>query len=610
MIPRKKRRMIIIISIVLVILLISIAFLIIYMNTDMFKSNKTLFEKYLSKNVENFDSMYTSLNNKTDYENSLEQNKYTVNTQINVNNTENIGTTEENTNNIINQLRIVATGQVDKANQYEYQDMSLYKDEESLLKLEYIKDANIYGIHFSDLFQQYLLVENSNLQDLFSKLGYSEEQVANIPNEISMDSLSISGLQLSNEEKETLSNRYLGVIENSLEGKTFSKQQNQTIEIDGKSVQVNAYSVTLTKEQLNNLYLSILEQLRNDDIILGKLDVLQTVLDNLNQFNINEGTETQESTETLRDKFITEIDNIINQINQSNIGQDETRIIVYENMKNTVRTAIQTPEYEINLDYLATTEEEFMQYQMLTSDNESEQIINIKKTNSNVVINLENTKGGDTGVVTLKHNKEVNGNMMDKNLSIQYEDSENRVEAIISQEIQTVNQFENEITLGEDNSINLSTLEEEQLQSLLTTVTEGVNNKFTELQNQISSDEITQVLVNAKLVQEDNTLQSNGISELEKNRYNSQFEILKGQDLDSDKVLSAFNAIDGYISNYEVISGVELRIILDRNTRNEEVITTLKNFIEENKNESYNIDFEYDEATGLVSNLLLSVNED
>lgn len=610
MIPRKKRRIIIIVSIVLVLLIILTAFLIVYINTDMFKSNKTLFEKYLSKNVENFDNMYTFLNNKTDYENSLEQSKYNVNTQINVNNTENIGTTEENTNNVINQLRIIASGQVDKANQYEYQDMNLYKNEESLLELEYIKNANTYGIRFSDLFQQYLLADNSNLQDLFSNLGYSEEQIANIPNEISFDSLSISELQLSSDEKETLSNRYLEIIENNLADKKFSKQQNQTIEIDSKSVQVNTYSVTLTKEQLNSLYLSILEQLKNDDIILAKLDVLQTVFDNLNQFYINEENETQENAVTLRDTFITEIDNKINQINQNNIGQDETRIIVYENMKNTVRTAIQTPEYEINLDCLSTTDGEFIQYQMLTTDNESEQIINIKKSNNNVVINIENTIGGDTETITLKQNKEVNGNMMDKNLSIQYEDSENRVEAMISQEIQTVNQFENEITLGDDNSINLSTLEEEQLQSLLSTVTEIVNNKFTELQNQINPDEIIQVLINAKLKQEDNTLQSNGISELEKSRYNSQFEILKGQDLDSDRVLSAFNAIDGYISNYEVLSGTELRIVLDRNNRNEEIITTLKNFIEENKNESYNIDVEYDETTGLVSNLLLSVTVD
>ena len=607
MIPRKKRRMIIIISVILVLLIILTAFLIVYINTDMFKSNKTLFEKYFSKNVENVNQMYTSLASKTDYENSLEQNKYTVNTQINVNNTENIGTTEENTDNVINQLKIVADGQVDIANQYEYQDMNLYKNDESILELEYIKDENLYGIRFTELFQQFLLAENSNLQELFSNLGYSQEQVANIPNEISLD---LSQIQLSDEEKTTFSNRYLEIIKNNLADKTFSKEENQNIEIDGKSVQVNEYSVTLTKEQLNNLYLAILEQLKNDDIILGKLDGLQSVFDSLNQLNVNESDENQENIQNVKDSFVTEIDNIIGQINQSNIGQEETKIVVYENMKNTVRTAIQTPEYEINFDYLSTSEEKFMQLQRVTTDNKSEQIVNLKKTSNNIEMNLENTEDGDTRTITLKQSKEINGNMMNKNLTIQSGTLDNKVEAIISQKIQTVNQFENEVVLGDDNAINLSTLDAEQLQSLLSTVTEGVNNKFTEVQNQINTDEITQVLINAGVVQEDNTLQASGVTEAERSRYNSQFEILKGQDLDKDKVLEVFNAINDYISNYEVVSGTELRVMLDRNNKNEDAITTLTNFIEENGNEKYTIDFEYDETTGLVSNLFLTINVD
>ena len=607
MIPRKKRRMIIIISVILVLLIILTAFLIVYINTDMFKSNKTLFEKYFSKNVENINQMYTSLASKTDYENSLEQNKYTVNTQINVNNTENIGTTEENTDNVINQLKIVVDGQVDIANQYEYQDMNLYKNDESILELEYIKDENLYGIRFTELFQQFLLAENSNLQELFSNLGYSQEQVANIPNEISLD---LSQIQLSDEEKTTFSNRYLEIIKNNLADKTFSKEENQNIEIDGKSVQVNEYSVTLTKEQLNNLYLAILEQLKNDDIILGKLDGLQSVFDSLNQLNVNESDENQENIQNVKDSFVTEIDNIIGQINQSNIGQDETKIVVYENMKNTVRTAIQTPEYEINFDYLSTSEEKFMQLQRVTTDNKSEQIVNLKKTSNNIEVNLENTEDGDTRTITLKQSKEINGNMMNKNLTIQSGTLDNKVEAIISQKIQTVNQFENEVVLGDDNAINLSTLDAEQLQSLLSTVTEGVNNKFTEVQNQINTDEITQVLINAGVVQEDNTLQASGATEAERSRYNSQFEILKGQDLDADRVIEVFNAINDYISNYEVVSGTELRVMLDRNNKNEDAITTLTNFIEENGNEKYTIDFEYDETTGLVSNLFLTINVD
>ena len=308
MIPRKKRRLILIVSIVLIILIILTAFLLVYINTDMFKSNKTLFMKYFGQNVENMNAMYNQINQKSDYENSLEQSKYTVNTQINVNNTENIGTTEENTDNVINQLKIIADGQVDKVNQYNYQKMNLYKGEDSIFGLEYIQDSNTYGLRFSDLFQQFLLVDNDNLQELFAKLGFADEEIANIPNQLNLD-LSSEGLAISDEEKQTLSDKYIEIIKDNLEDKTFSKEENQTIEIDGKSVQVNAYSVTLTKEQLNNLYISILEQLKSDELILGKLDSLETMISQINQ--IIQDNNSNNGTQSLRDLFTTEIDDTI-----------------------------------------------------------------------------------------------------------------------------------------------------------------------------------------------------------------------------------------------------------------------------------------------------------
>ena len=606
MIPRKKRRLILIVSIVLVILIMLTAFLLVYINTDMFKSNKTLFMKYLGQNVENMEEMYKQVGQKNDYENSLEQNKYTVNTQINVNNTENLGTTEENTDNIINQLNIVIEGQVDIANQYNYQHMNLYNGEESILGLEYIQDSNTYGIRFSDLFQQFLLVDNNNLQDLFSKLGYSDEETSNIPNQIDLDQLSLSQLEISSEEKEELSNRYTEIIENNLNDKNFSKAQNQTIEIDGKSVQVNAYSVTLTKEQLNNLYLDILEQLKSDEIILGKLDTLQTTIQEINQL-LQNSDNTTNNTENLRDTFTSEIDDMITKINQSNIGQDETTITIYENMKNTVRTSIKTPEYEINLDFLTTNGENFVQYSENNNSSNTTRTIALSKNDNDIELTINTLEGEEESNTTIRQNKQVSGNTMKKSLSARYEDSDNRVEAYITQNYQTVAQFENQMSLDSENSIKLNDLEEEQLQSLMTTVQEGVNSKIQELQNQIDIQELQQVLVNAKLLEKSQEIEVTQTTETERTRYNSQFEMLVGENLESDRILNAINASQNYISNLEVISNTELRIELTRNGNNPDVVTTLQNFIEEHGRENYNIGVEYDEQTGLVSSLLLTI---
>ena len=606
MIPRKKRRLILIVSIVLVILIMLTAFLLVYINTDMFKSNKTLFMKYLGQNVENMEEMYKQIGQKNDYENSLEQNKYTVNTQINVNNTENLGTTEENTDNIINQLNIVIEGQVDIANQYNYQHMNLYNGEESILGLEYIQDSNTYGIRFSDLFQQFLLVDNNNLQDLFNKLGYSDEETSNIPNQIDLDQLSLSQLEISSEEKEELSNRYTEIIENNLNDKNFSKAQNQTIEIDGKSVQVNAYSVTLTKEQLNNLYLDILEQLKSDEIILGKLDTLQTTIQEINQL-LQNSDNTTNNTENLRDTFTSEIDDMITKINQSNIGQDETTITIYENMKNTVRTSIKTPEYEINLDFLTTNGKNFVQYSENNNSSNTTRTIALSKNDNDIELTINTLEGEEESNTTIRQNKQVSGNTMKKSLSARYEDSDNRVEAYITQNYQTVAQFENQMSLDSENSIKLNDLEEEQLQSLMTTVEQGLNGKIEELQNQIDIQELQQVLVNAKLLEKSQEIEVTQTTETERTRYNSQFEMLVGENLESDRILNAINASQNYISNLEVISNTELRIELTRNGNNPDVVTTLQNFIEEHGRENYNIGVEYDEQTGLVSSLLLTI---
>ena len=592
MIPRKKRRLILIISILLVILMIFTAFVLVYINTDMFKSNKTLFMKYLGQNTENLNQIYTQTTQKNDYETSLEQNKYTVNTQINVNNTENLGTTEENTDNVINQLKIVSDGQVDIANQYNYQKMNLYKNGESLLGLEYIQNSNTYGLRFSDLFQQFLLVDNNNLQDLYSKLGYSDEEVSNIPNQIDIGKISIGGLLLTNEEEETLFNKYIQIIENGLLNQNFLKQENQTIEIDGKSVQTNSYSVTLTKEQLNNLYLALLEQLKNEEVILGKLDTLQIKDDN---------------SQSLRDSFIDGIDELISQINQNNIGQDETTITVYENMKNTVRTSIQTNEYEINLDFLSTNGENFIQYSEENNSNNTTKNFALSENNGDLEINITTTEGENENNYTIKQTKEVSGNSMTKSISARYEDSDNRVEAYVTQNYQTVTQFNDGITLDNQNSIKLNDLEQEELQSLMTTVTDNVNNKFAELQTEIDMQEIQQVLVNAQLLEEGQNIESTGITETEKTRYNSQFEMLKGQNLDAERVLNAINASQNYINNLEVVSNTELRIVLDRTTNNPDVVTTLQTFMEEHGRETYNIDVDYDENTGLVDALVLTI---
>ena len=59
----------------------------------------------------------------------------------------------------------------------------------------------------------------------------------------------------------------------------------------------------------------------------------------------------------MKESFAEEIDLQIEKINKTNIGNQETKIIVYENSGKTIRTAIQGKDYEINFDYINTQDE-------------------------------------------------------------------------------------------------------------------------------------------------------------------------------------------------------------------------------------------------------------
>lgn len=600
MIARKKRNTIILVSIIVLVLIIAITFILLYINTDMFKSNATLFSKYMEQNVENMDAIYQKIG-KSEYKELLKQNKYTIKTQAKVNVIEDRGTTAENSQNSINQLKLEIDGQTDSSNQYNYQDIRLLKEDKKVTEIEYIQNENTYGIKFSDLFNQYLLVNNENLKELFEKAGYTKEELASMPDSIEVGNDLKEIFEFSEEEKQKIQTTYMDIINSNVSKDNFSKQKNQTIQVDENSINTNAYTLTLTKEQMNNLYIKMLEQLKEDEIILNKWDKIQTLLEKYQFYQTTNDL-------SLKEQYIEKIEDLINHITRNNIGQEEAKIVVYENNGTTVKTTIQNPDYEINISVLPLASENYVQISY--HDTKTEQTITYKNTNETTNISFKNTENEVMTEYDLLINEKIKGNSNIKNIVLSYENEENKVETTIEQEINIVDDFKEKVVLQEQKAINLSELEEEQLKSVLEQVNNRVSEKITEIMtNDINRDDIWEVLKIIGFVKEGQSFEAMGVTETEKNRFNSRFEILQGENLGSTEILNLIQAIENNFVDMEVISNTELRLKLDRSNKNEEIVTTLTSFIEENKNRKYNAKVEYDESTGLVNGILLNMLE-
>lgn len=595
MMTKKKRKTLLIVVLTFLILTIATTLIVLYLNTDLFKSNETLFFKYVGKNAQNIEEI-GKIFEKTDYDNLLETNKYTEKTEIKVNYTKDLGTTSENNNNSINKLKLQIEGQTDKTNQYNYKDIKLLKDDNQELEIEYIQNENSYGVKFSDLFKQYILVENNNLKELLENAGYTEE-LENVPNTIEFSQDMFSDIKFTEEELHTLSDKYLNLMKQKVTKEQFEKQSKQTITINQENIMANSYTLKLTKEQLNNLYVVLLENLKEDEIFLRKIDNIQKLLE--------ENVGISSNTFNIKEEVIDNIEEIINEINNNNIGNEETKIIVYESGGDTVRTIIQGVDYEFNIDYLPLENEKFTEIAL--KDNEDVKKITIDNKDGKTEIAMQKNEKGIPSKIDFVQNIKIQDNNCVKNTEIKYENDTDRIETIATQNINIVDNFSEQVNINEENGIKLNTLNSEQLQAILNRVSVALEEELNSVLQKINMEDMQEVLKAIGIIQDRQKLEGNGISEIEKNRFNSKFEILEGEEIDNENILEAIRILKENLVNIEVISNEKLKIEISQSDKNEELGEVLENFVQNDKNRKYNINVEYDEETGLVKYIIMTI---
>lgn len=617
MMPRKKRITLAIAIPVIIVIIIITTGILLYLNTDMFKSNKTLFLKYLGENSENLKAIQDVFES-SEYEKKLQDNKYTESTEIKANYTNNLQTTSEDTSNSINKAKIIIKGQKDQPNKYCYKDFKLIKEEDSTIsegnqnndensnstnneqgiaEIEYIQNNDNYGVRFSDLFKQYLLIENNNLKELFEKIGYSEQQLDNIPNSFEIDKMTLEDIKFTEEELNNIKERYVNIVSKNVTDKNFEKKSKQIISINDKNISTNAYILNLTNEQLNNLYINLLEDLKQDDIILNKIEKIQEKI-SLIKINSSESL-------NLKEKFIENIDSTIEKINKTNIGSQETKIIVYENEGKTIRMTVQGKDYEINFDFLQEQEENEFVITIKKEDIETQKL-EINKNNEGLKIYIQNNDTDNPIKISFEQNKNETNTNSSNDSSIKYEIKNSKIEVNIKQKTNIVDNFENQNVLNDQNSIELNKLEKEQLNAVLNQVTNALQQKTDSISQEIKGEDIQELLKTLGIIKNEQKIEGKEITETEKNRFNSKFEILAGEDLDNENVLKVVEGLKENVLKAQVGSNQEIKVEVNKDSNNEEAGRALEEYIKEKEDTKYNVTIEHDENTGLVKYVIMT----
>lgn len=418
---KKKTLLIVIIVLIVWILIIGgiVAFL--FLGTDLFKSDKELFAKYVASMTDKETGFFPiSLN---DYENRKMNNAYEVNGTFSVN-TEILATANSMQSSSTDQSSMAAqlmlieslvdygnntnisySGKVDNQNKKVEQNIQINYQDGVSLPFNYKQVGDIYGLQADFVSSDYIAIENNNLPALLQKLGATN--ITNVPNKIEIQE--IESLNFTDEEKQHIYDNYVANILMELSDDKFTKTENN----DGSV----SYTLTLSVNEVKDLLVKELQILSEDTMMIDKINNIfqevssnsaqtitsQDILDLVDEMNVE--------TTTANDNFVITVTQNNGEVNSLVISTTDMKVSITKNVQDS--NLSYTIAMNANIEEIGEIVFSFdMSYSGINTDNVSEtykisanipQMANVEYTlNNNVNFsNSVNIDDFDTNTIIL-----------------------------------------------------------------------------------------------------------------------------------------------------------------------------------------------------------------
>lgn len=457
----KKKGIIIAIVIIILLIVIAVGGVMLYLFTDLFKSNQTLFLKYIDQTMQ---SMKYEINEQTkDIIEAQKENPYQIKGTLNFD----YDGSENKQAEILKQIKVEletnANGQEEKT----YTKASVLYQNQNLFNLEYANSNNIYALKSDEIVTAFIGVRNENLKVLAQKLGMQDN--SNIPDSITpIDYEDL--LNISEEEKQHISDTYLPVIVNNIEKSKYSKQSNIPITKEGVEYNTTAYRVDLTSEDIANISVKLLETLKQDSITLNFIATKAKILNLPEEY-------------TQVNNLTKQIDEQIKKIEDSEKSPENgVSIVVYEEKGQTVLTEIIVKNNVKFTLYTSNTNQKNSIYVMAenlsTSNNyntvemQVTQTKTAKQTNTEILVNKDNDKGLE---IYLTNEGLPSDEKVTTTCEINYNDGNDKYIANYEQEI-NFNEENEIISLDNTNCAILNDYPTDQLSLLIVLIDQQIQN--------------------------------------------------------------------------------------------------------------------------------------
>lgn len=461
-----RNKKVIILSIIGVVLVAAITVGILYFTTDLFKTEQQLFYKYLSQTKiidNNFINQYEKANER------ITQNSYSSLADLNISTA--IPNPETGISDVQKILTVKSNGLENTLLKQSYRDFIFSSNNQNFLTLKYLRDNNTYAITADNILAKYLAVDNTNLRELFAKLGIAGSE--DLPNSIPTNYEEI--LKIDEVTLSKLSETYGTLIYNNIDETSFYKIAN--------SDKTETIGVSFSQQELSNILKLLLETAKNDSILLN-LIISKAQLLSYNNITIEDiQAEIQTCIEDITEgTYSTEKDFL-----KVSLVKKDKQVIKLQFESDCVETNGMITENTYNQETAEKVKEniefdfsELNKITMLMKENENEIIkstINYTYDNNNLKINVESISNLDGESNNIKMQYEIN-NYQSDNISQNI-----IVDMMINEEENYQVSLVNNITLKQD--VQISKLTSDNSAKLNDMTSEELSQLFTALINRV-----------------------------------------------------------------------------------------------------------------------------
>lgn len=551
---QKKSSKILMILIIIVLLIILIGgIVIVCLATDLFKSDKELFFKYITQIGDSENGFID--NNLKQYWEKQKTIPYINEGGFSTNITSEQGQQQfDNVNN----FNINFSGQVDTANSKSAQDISLNYSDSVNFPISYKQVGNIIGLQTKYVGNKFIAIQTDKLSNLAGSTDVDLEDYTDIAEKLQ----AMSKIELTEDEKSNMQNAYMEVLNTNLNDNKFSKVEDSNMK---------GYKVSLTGEELKNVMVQLLQTLENDQTTLDKINEYLKTYKNSSKLTVNS------------------IENTIKNINNnSNINNENFEITVYCQSGKTSKILIEMQDMKVTIQKEST------------KDTVNYAITIEEKGNENARIYFKAEYSGLAAIQTVAENYEI---------ELQYNNSTTTSNGLITYKYQYNNtlNFTDSVNIEDftsQNSMILTDYDTEKVDSFLNAVIERISQvnkqQMEELGLEENENPIIYMIPSFGIYSSSvAAINSTEMSELEINTFNNKFEMYESTNLQGVTVKGLLSTIS--LNNESQDNDRQIKEI---NFNGEEYEATDENltFIKEDidTEKSYRVEFEKDQDTGII----------